>query len=226
MRVCAKKWGCSKIIVIRFARSLIFGMWLSFPKKILRKLYDWTIRWARHKYAPYALFGVAFAESSFFLIPPDILLIAMLVVSPLKWWKYASLTLLGSMLGGLFGYLIGWGFYEIIGAKIVEFYNLEDLISAIGARYNENGFWVVFTAAFTPIPYKLITISAGLFKTSIWTFLMASILGRGLRFFIVAGLLRIFGEKITKAIDKYFDVLSIIFTAALIGGFIAIKLLF
>lgn len=201
-------------------------MWLRLPKIILRKLYDWTLQWSKHKYAPYALFLVAFSESSFFLIPPDILLIAMLVAAPLKWAKYALITLIGSLTGGLFGYFIGWGLYETMGAKIVEFYNLKDLISTIGARYNENAFWVVFTAAFTPIPYKLITISAGLFRISLQTFIIASILGRGARFFLVAGLLRIFGEKITQTIDKYFDILSLIFTALLIGGFIAVEFLF
>lgn len=201
-------------------------MWLSWPKKFLRQLYDWTIHCAKHKHAPYVLFLIAFIESSFFLIPPDVLLIAMLVAAPLKWIKYALIAVIGSVLGGVFGYFIGWGFYEIIGGKIIAFYGLERLIAAIGAKYGENAFLVVFTAAFTPIPYKVITISAGLFKISIWTLLIASILGRGGRFFLVAGLLRVFGEKISKAIDKYFDILSLIFTVLLIAGFLAIKFLF
>ena len=201
-------------------------MWLSWPKKFLRKLYDWTIRCASHKHAPYVLFLIAFIESSFFLIPPDLLLIPMLVAAPLKWWRYALTATVGSVLGGIFGYLIGWGFYEAVGEGIVKFYNLENLMSSIGGRYSNNAFWVVFTAAFTPIPYKLITISAGLFKISIWTLIFASLLGRGARFFIIAGLLRVFGEKISEAIDKYFDILSLVFTALLIGGFFAIKFLF
>lgn len=201
-------------------------MWLSYPKKILRKLYDWTLEWSKSPYAPYALFAIAFAESSFFLIPPDVLLIAMVIATPLKWSKYAFITLLGSVLGGIFGYFIGFGLYETIGVKIVNFYNLNDLINSIKIKYEANGFLTVFIAAFTPIPYKLITISAGLFKISIWTMIIASVIGRGLRFFLVAGLLRIFGEKISRIIDKYFDVLSLIFSALLIGGFIAIKLLF
>lgn len=201
-------------------------MFLSYPKKILRKLYDWTLAWARSVYAPYALFGIAFAESSFFLIPPDVLLIAMLVTSPLKWWKYGFITLVGSVLGGIFGYLIGWSFYKTIGAKIVEFYNLGVLIDLIKLKYEANAFLTIFIAAFTPIPYKLITISAGLFKISIWTFLAASVIGRGARFFIVAGLLRFFGARITNAIDKYFDVLLLGFGALLIAGFVAVKFLF
>ena len=201
-------------------------MWLSLPKKILRKLYDWTICCAKHRHAPYALFLIAFIESSFFLIPPDLLLIPMLVVAPLKWWRYALTVTVGSVLGGIFGYLIGWGFYEAVGEGIVKFYNLENLMSSIGGRYSNNAFWVVFTAAFTPIPYKLITISAGLFKISIWTLIFASLLGRGARFFIIAGLLRVFGEKISEAIDKYFGILSFVFTTLLIAGFMAIKFLF
>lgn len=201
-------------------------MAFNWPKKLLRKLYDWTIHCAKHKHAPYALFLIAFIESSFFLIPPDILLIAMLVASPVKWWKYALVAVIGSVLGGIFGYFIGWGFYEIAGEKIVKFYGLESLIAAIGVKYSENAFLVVFTAAFTPIPYKVITIAAGLFKISIWTLIIASILGRGGRFFLVAGLLRVFGEKISKAIDKYFGIFSFAFTAILIAGFLAIKFLF
>lgn len=201
-------------------------MRLSYPKKILRKLYNWTLEWSKSKCAPYALFGIAFAESSFFLIPPDVLLIAMLVANPFNWKKYAFITLAGSVLGGIFGYFIGLGFYETIGVKIVDFYNLNDLINSIKIKYETHAFLTVFLAAFTPIPYKLITISAGLFKISIWTMIIASVIGRGLRFFLVARLLRVFGEKISRGIDKYFDVLSLIFGALLIGGFIAIKMLF
>src|SRR3989338_4700205 len=150
----------------------------------------------------------------------------MLVVAPLKWGRYALTATVGSVLGGIFGYLIGWGFYEAVGEGIVKFYNLENLMSSVGAQYADNAFWVVFTAAFTPIPYKLITISAGLFKISIWTLIFASLLGRGARFFIIAGLLRVFGEKISEAIDKYFGILSFVFTTLLIAGFMAIKFLF
>ena len=156
-------------------------MWLSYPKKILRKLYDWTLEWSKSRYAPYALFMIAFAESSFFLIPPDVLLIAMLAANPFKWRFYALITLLGSLLGGIFGYFIGFGFYETIGVKIVEFYKIEGLINSIKIKYSENAFLTVFIAAFTPIPYKLITISAGLFKISLWTMIIASIIGRGIR---------------------------------------------
>lgn len=201
-------------------------MWLSYPKKFLREMYDWTLAWSKSKYAPFALFFVAFAESSFFLIPPDVLLIAMIIASPSKWIKYGAITLTGSVLGGIFGYFIGYGLYEAVGVKIVEFYSLQGLIESIKIKYEANAFLTIFIAAFTPIPYKLITISAGLFKIPIYTLIIASVIGRGMRFFLVSGLLRMFGEKIAKAIDKYFDILSLIFGALLIGGFLVVKFLF
>lgn len=189
-------------------------------------MYDWTLAWSKSKYAPFALFFVAFAESSFFLIPPDVLLIAMIIASPSKWIKYGAITLAGSVLGGIFGYFIGYGLYEAVGVKIVEFYSLQGLIESIKIKYEANAFLTIFIAAFTPIPYKLITISAGLFKIPIYTLIIASVIGRGMRFFLVSGLLYVFGERIVKAIDKYFDILSLIFGALLIGGFLAVKILF
>ncbi|MDP1854314.1 MAG: YqaA family protein [Candidatus Omnitrophota bacterium] len=192
----------------------------------LRKMYDWTIQWSRTKNAPYALFGVAFIESSFFPIPPDVLLIAMVVAEKKKWLRYAAICTIGSVCGALFGYLIGWGLYESAGKFIVSTYKLEAIVELIGKKYAENAFFTIFTAAFTPIPYKAITITAGLFKISLTVFIAASVIGRAGRFFLVAGALRLFGERIEKSIEKYFDILSIIFVALLIVGFLLLKYVF
>lgn len=194
--------------------------------KYLRKLYSWTIHWSKTKNAPYALFAIAFIESSFFPIPPDVLLIAMVIADRLKWLRYALISTIGSVCGALFGYLIGWGLYETIGKFIVETYKLQAIVELIGKKYAENAFLTIFTAAFTPIPYKAITITAGLFKISLLVLIVASIIGRAGRFFLVAGALRVFGEKIAASIEKYFDVLSLIFVALLIIGFLLLKYIF
>lgn len=207
------------------AKESVFFSIVKWPSRQLRKLYKWTIHWAGSKNAPYALFIIAFAESSFFPIPPDVLLIPMVVSRIKSWLKNALICTLGSLTGAILGYLIGWGLYETIGQPIVDFYNLQSQVDIIGDRYTTAAFLTVFTAAFTPIPFKVITISAGLFKIPISTLLIASALGRGARFFIVAGALRIFGKKIADAIEKYFDIFSLIFTALLIGGFLVVKYL-
>ncbi len=199
---------------------------LKIPILCLRKLYDWTIRWAKSERAPYALFGVAFIESSFFPIPPDVLLIAMVVAEKKQWFRNAFICTAGSVLGALFGYLIGWSFYAVIGKLIVDTYHLQSVVELVGRKYQENAFMTVFTAAFTPIPYKVITIAAGLFRISLSTLVIASIIGRAGRFFLVAGSLRIFGKKISDSIEKYFDIFSIAFVILLIGGFLAVKYIF
>ena len=195
------------------------------PSRAMRKLYDWTLKWSNNKYANISLFLVAFAESSFFPIPPDVLLIAMTVANRAKWWIFASITTVGSVLGGIFGYYIGVAFFETVGKAIINFYHLQDLVEIVGNKYAENSFLAVFTAAFTPIPYKVFTIAGGVFKISLQDLIIASILGRGGRFFLVAVALRIFGKKISNIIEKYFDILSLIFMALIIIGFLLIKLL-
>lgn len=195
------------------------------PIRCFRLLYAWTVHWAKSPHAPLALFGVAFIESSFFPIPPDVLLIAMVVTARKNWIRDATICTIGSVSGALFGYFIGWGLYESIGKMIVNTYKLEPMMDLVGRKYAENAFLTVFTAALTPIPYKVITIAAGLFHISILTLIVASVIGRSARFFIVAGALRIFGNRIEKSIEKYFDLFSIIFILLLIAGFFAIKYL-
>lgn len=190
-----------------------------------KRLKDWVLKWAHSVHSQTALFALAFAESSFFPVPPDLLLIAILAAGARRWIYYAWLTLTGSILGGIFGYLIGWGFYEVLGHKIVEFYNLQETINSIGIKFSDNAFLVVFTAAFTPIPYKLITISAGLFKVSFWQFILASFVGRGVRFFIIAFFMRLFGKNISSVIYKYFNLVSLVIITLIIAGFAAIKFL-
>lgn len=196
------------------------------PLRWFRKMYDWTIHWSKTKNAPYALFGIAFIESSFFPIPPDVLLIAMVVAQRRKWLLNAAICTVASVLGALLGYLIGRGLFETVGKLIIDTYHLEAVVATIGRKYQENAFLTIFTAAFTPIPYKAITITAGLFKISLPILIIASIIGRAGRFFLVAGSLRIFGEKIQNSIEKYFDIFSIVFVILLVGGFLLLKYAF
>lgn len=195
------------------------------PSKIMRKLYDWTIHWSKTKYASYSLFLLAFAESSFFPIPPDVLLLAMTVAHRFKWWFFALISTLGSVLGGIAGYFIGLFFFQAIGQPIVDFYHLQTAFDQVGVLYKENAFLAVFTAAFTPIPYKVFTIGGGFFQIPLEQLIIASLFGRAARFFAVAGAIRIFGRRISNAIEKYFDIASLIFMAFLIGGFLIIKFL-
>lgn len=195
-----------------------------YPAKFIRACYDWTLNWAKTKYANLALFLIAFAESSFFPIPPDVLLVPMVIAERKKWLQIALICSIGSVLGALLGYFIGYQFYEIIGQKIVDLYNLQPAVDIVSAKYHKHAFIAIFTAAFTPIPFKVFTIVAGLCKISITTLIIASAIGRSARFFAVAILIRIFGEKIQYFIEKYFNLLTIIFTILLIGGFFCIKI--
>lgn len=201
----------------------IFTSIIKTPLGWFRNLYNWTVHWAKSRYAYYALFGIAFIESSFFPVPPDVLLIAMCISNPKKWWLSAAICTIGSLCGAYLGYFIGWGLYETIGKVIVETYHLQNVVELVGRQYAENAFITIFTAAFTPIPYKAITITAGLFKISLMTLTIASIVGRSGRFFLVAGALRIFGRKIADSIEKYFDIFSIIFILLLLGGIFALR---
>ncbi len=193
------------------------------PFRWIRKTYDWTVHWARTPKAPFALFGIAFMESSFFPVPPDVLLIAMVVADRKKWMRDAFICTAGSVCGALLGYFIGWGLYETVGKWIVATYHLEAAVDFIGVQFGKNAFLAIFAAAFTPIPYKAFTISAGLFCIPLLTLISASIVGRAGRFFLVAAALRIFGKKIADSIEKYFNIFSIIFILLVIAGIMLIK---
>ncbi|MCG5053910.1 MAG: DedA family protein [Myxococcales bacterium] len=191
-----------------------------------RRLYNWVLAWADSKHAGWALFLIAFAESSFFPVPPDVLLIALVLGSHREAWRFAGICLAGSVLGGVAGYGIGMGFWE---ATQAYFFKIPGLTPAafdkMAERYESWGIAIVFLAAFTPIPYKLITISAGVFKVSFLPFLAGSVVGRGGRFFLVAGLLYFYGPRIRPYIDKHFEKLALLFGALMVGGFVALKYL-
>lgn len=192
-----------------------------------RWLYDWTLSWADHPYGFSALCALSMIEAIFFPIPPDVLLIALVLGSRTRWFKFALGCTIASILGGLIGYAVGafaWQglepiFYDYIpGFTAAKFESYQ-------ASYNEHGFWVVFTAGFTPIPFKVITISAGVFSTNLPIFVVASLLSRGARFFLVAWLLQRYGEPIRERIEKHFNILTLVFTALLIGGVALLKYL-
>lgn len=193
--------------------------------KIIRKLYDWVLSWSESPYAAWALFILAFTESSFFPIPPDVLLMALVMGNPRRAFFYASICTVGSGLGGVFGYWIGYALMDSVGYRILDFYNARGMFSEVEALYQKYDFWVVFTAAFTPIPYKVFTLASGVFHINILGFTVVSIIGRGLRFFLVAGLIWYFGPPIKAFIDKYFNLLTVVFLILLFGGFAVIGLL-
>lgn len=192
---------------------------------MFRKLYDWMMEKAASDRAPHALFGVSFIESSFFPLPPDLMLIPMCIAKRAKAWSYATICTVASVLGGAFGYVIGYALFEIIGQPILSFYGYAAQFDQFAAQYNEYGAWIVFMAGLTPFPYKVITIASGVAEMNFLIFMVASVVGRGMRFFAVAGLLYYFGEPIRLFIEKYFGILTFVFFALLVGGFVAIKFL-
>jgi len=191
----------------------------------LRRMYDWTISWAERPGGTWALFFLAFAESSFFPIPPDVLLIALCVGASKKSFRFAAVCALGSVLGGIAGYSIGhWG-YDVIGEPIVKFYHGEAVMEKIQGWYNEYGFWGTLAAAVTPIPYKVFTIASGVFKFPFLPFMLASIIGRSFRFCLVASVIYAFGPKVRTLIEKYFDWLAWVLLILGVTGFLVLKFL-
>ncbi|PIR58045.1 MAG: cytochrome B [Parcubacteria group bacterium CG10_big_fil_rev_8_21_14_0_10_38_31] len=201
-------------------------MIFSFLNNLREWMKSWILRYANSRHATRALFALSFAESSFFPIPPDFLLVAILVTRRRYWWYYAFITLLGSLLGGVVGYVIGFLFFSSVGKIIVDFYGLNEVMQNLAFKYEANVFWTVFIAAFTPIPYKIITISAGFFNISLFYFIIASLVGRGGRFFIIAFIMKIFGKKVSSSIYRYFNLFSFIFVALVIAVFFIFKFLF
>ena len=191
----------------------------------IRKLYDWVLQWATTPYALPVLFIIAFVESSFFPIPPDILLIAMVVASPIGWFRFAFVCSVGSVLGGMFGYLIGYQFMDLIGNRIVAFYHFQEKWGKIGLLYDKYNAWAVAAAGFTPLPYKVFTLSAGAFKINFPTFALASALSRSARFFLVAALMYKFGPPFKILIEKYFNIFTIVFMVLLVLGFFILKII-
>jgi len=192
---------------------------------MLRKAYDWVLHWSATPHALPALAIISFVESSFFPIPPDILLIAMVVAVPSRWFKFALVCSIASVFGGMFGYLLGWQFMDLVGTRIVEFYHFQAKFDKIGGWYEEYNAWAVAAAGFTPLPYKVFTLAAGAFKINFPVFVMASAVSRAARFFLIAFLLYKFGPSIKVFIEKYFNLLSIVFFVLLFLGFFLLKYL-
>jgi membrane protein YqaA with SNARE-associated domain len=193
---------------------------------IHRRLYDWVLSFAHHKHSTTALFTLSFAESSFFPIPPDVLLMPLCLGNRSKAFWFAAVCTIASVVGGLAGYAIGWGMWEALDqffySHIPGFTEVQ--FNKVAGLYENYNFWVVFIAAFTPIPYKVITIAAGVFGINMPMFLVASAIGRGMRFFLVAALMWKFGPPVVRFIDRYFNLLCIVFTLLLVGGFALIKM--
>lgn len=191
---------------------------------MLRRTYEWVLSWAHRPHGAIALFLLAFAESSFFPIPPDVLLIALALSIPARAFYFAFLSSLGSVLGGMLGYGIGLYFMELVGYNIINFYGLTEKYDYIQTLYRDYDAWAVGIAGFTPIPYKAFTITAGAFEINFLVFVGASLVSRSLRFFIVAFLIYKYGSPIKGFIDKYFNILTVAFVVLLIGGFLILKL--
>ncbi|MEQ9399387.1 MAG: VTT domain-containing protein [Longimicrobiales bacterium] len=193
----------------------------------VRRLYDWVLHWAETRYGTRALAGLSVAESSFFPIPPDPLLVALCLGAPKRSLRFAAVATVASVVGGIIGYGIGalgwsvvqgWFFAYVPGVDA-------DSFAAVQSLYERYDFWAVFLAGLTPIPYKVFTLSSGVFSINFGVFVVASVLSRGLRFFVVAGLIYRFGAPIARFIDRYFDLLAILFGVLLVGGFFAVKAL-
>ena len=196
---------------------------------MVKRLYDWVLSWGNSKWGALALFVLAFAESSFFPIPPDVVLIALCLGAVKRSFRFALICLVGSILGAAGGYAIGYYLWQNTAGEYTALANwffahvfTEESFLQVKGLYDEYDFWIVFTAGFTPLPYKLFTISGGLFKIDLVMFFVASIVSRGLRFFLIAGLIWKFGAPIKTFIEKYFNLLAILFTVLLIGGFFLI----
>ncbi len=192
---------------------------------MIRRLYNWTLSLAVHRQALWALAVVAFIESSVFPIPPDILMIPMIIAAPRRAFLIAFVATVASVIGGAFGYAIGYFFFESIGQPILEFYGKTEGFAQFKATYNEWGAWAVLIAGVTPFPYKVITIVSGTTALSFPVFMAASVVARGLRFFIVAALLWKFGEPIRDFIERRLGIVFTIGVAVLLAGFVAVRYL-
>lgn len=197
--------------------------WFQYPSVWIRRLYEWVVHWAETPYAVPALFMLALAESSFFPVPPDVLLIALAFGASQKAFHYAFVASVGSVLGGILGYFIGFFLWNVVGGFFTTYVFSEELFVLVQRKYELHSFWIVFAAAFTPIPYKIFTLAAGVFHIHFFGFLVASMIGRSMRFFLVATILYFLGEKAKKFVDRYFDWCALGFTALLILGFIVVK---
>ena len=192
---------------------------------MLRGLYDWTMRLAEGRHALWALAAVAFVESSVFPIPPDVLMIPMVIARPSRAWLIAFVATAASVLGGLLGYAIGMFAYDSVGLPVLQALGKADAMAAFNERFNGVGFWAVLTAGVTPFPYKVITIMSGWTAMPLATFVVTSVIARALRFFVVAGLLHAFGPPIREFVERRLALVFTAFVVVLFGGFAAVSYL-
>ena len=192
---------------------------------LLQRTYNRCMEWIQTPAGIWVLFFIAVAESSFFPIPPDVFLIALCIGAPKKSMKFAAVCAAGSVIGGALGYGLGLAFLDTLGQHILTLYGLEDKYHVVQGLYQQYDAWAVAAAGFTPLPYKLFTITAGAFKINFPTFMLVSLAARSARFFLVAGLIYKFGAPVQYFINKYFNILTIVFLTLLIGGFVLIKML-
>ena len=191
----------------------------------LKRMYEWVLSWSERPGGTWALFGIAVAESSFFPIPPDVLLIPLALGNVKRSFWFAAVCTAGSVLGAMLGYLVGSTLFVAIGQPILDLYGYVDKFEAVGRLYDANLLLTLGTAGFTPIPFKVFTIAAGAFSVSFPAFVAISAASRAGRFFLVAGLIRVFGDRIRGFIDRYFNLLSILFVLLIIAGFLAVSFL-
>lgn len=195
-----------------------------FFSQLMHKIYDSIINLSGNKNALFWLFVISFVESSFFPIPPDIMLIPMILATPKKAWRIAGVCTLASVIGAYLGYVIGYYFFEMVAEPLLNFYGYLEKFNEFKHLYEQWGAWIVFGAGITPFPYKIITIASGVVHLNLLVFTIASIVARGLRFFLIAWLLKVYGERMRVFIEKNLGWLSVLFFALLIGGFLLIKL--
>lgn len=191
--------------------------------KIFSALYEWTLKWAEHKFAPRILAILTFAESVFFPIPPDVLLAPMVLAQRDKAWHFATITTVASVLGGMVGYGLGYLMFEPWIQPLITEFGYQARFDKAMLWFSEWGVWVVFIAGFSPIPYKLFTVSAGFLNMAFLPFLLASSIGRGMRFFLVAGVIRWGGAPMEQKIKQWVDVLGWLVVSAIIIAYIATR---
>ena len=192
---------------------------------MLKNTYDWLMRLSAGRNAPVALAAVSFAESSFFPIPPDVMLVPMVLANRDKAWWYAGLATISSVIGGIAGYAIGFYLLELVGRPILEFYGKGDGLKTFTELFMQHGWWILLTKGMTPIPYKVLTISAGVAHMNLATFIGASVVARAMRFFLVAGLLYYYGEPIREFIEKRLILVTTVVVVSIIAGFVILKVL-
>lgn len=190
---------------------------------MIKRLYDWMMRNASNERAPQALFWVSFIESSFFPIPPDVMLVPMVLANRAKAWVFATIATVGSVIGGVFGYAIGYFLFDQIGKPILAFYGKAESFDQFTQWFNEWGVWILIIKGMTPFPYKVLTIAAGVAHMPLLEFCVASVVARAMRFFLVAALLYFFGEPIRDFIERRLSLVTTVLVVLLVAGFVAIK---